>query len=378
MQIALVRQRYNPYGGAERFVERAVAALADQRIAVTLITRAWQGPKERRVLVCNPFYFGRLWRDWGFARAVQRLTAADRFDLVQSHERIPGCGLYRAGDGVHAEWLRQRARAMGVAGRIGVALNPYHCYVLRAERALFRSPQLRAVICISEMVKREVIDHFEVAEDKLHVLYNGIDSDVFHPRLRQTHRALMRAKLGWSEGDVVFLLVGSGFERKGVAQLLQALRALPARVRLLIVGHDKLLDRYRRQARALGIEPRVYFAGGQRDVLPYYGAADVFAMPTLYEPFGNVILEALACGLPVVTSTKCGGGELIENGREGFVVDALDVSALAQALAALCDDDRRKRCAAAARQRAQGFTLDHMAGEFTALYRQLLSAAQVE
>ncbi|TMG75448.1 MAG: hypothetical protein E6H75_10225 [Betaproteobacteria bacterium] len=155
MRLALVRQRYSAYGGAERFIERALGALGGQGVAVTVLAREWIGDPGGLVR-CDPFYVGRLWRDWGFARAVCREIARRPFDLVQSHERIDCCDIYRAGDGVHAQWLENRRAALGPLRRFGLALNPYHRYVLAAERRVFASPRLRAVICNSRMVRDEI------------------------------------------------------------------------------------------------------------------------------------------------------------------------------------------------------------------------------
>lgn len=373
VNIALIRQAYNPFGGAERFVDRTIGAIQAQGADVTLITRRWSSNGPQKVIRCDPFYLGSLWRDWGFSRAVQRLLRSANFDLVQSHERIPGCAIYRAGDGVHAEWLRQRRRVLGVIGRLRITLGPYHAYMLRAERAMFTAPELRAVICISQQVKREIQEHFKVPESKLHVLYNGVDTEDFHPRLRAKYRMTVRSQLGWSDSDVGFLFVGSGFERKGVRVLIDALPGLQAHNKLLVVGHDKHVDRYRRYATALGVADRIVFAGGCTDVRPYYGAADVFVLPSLYEPFGNAALEALACGLPVVTSHKSGAGDLIDEGREGYVVDALDLAALGRAMAALGDTKHRAACALQARHRAEGYTLETMAIKLQALYRELVA-----
>ena len=132
MRVALVRQRYNPYGGAERFIERALPALERAGAELTLIARSAEGWSARRLLVTDPFYLGNAWRDASFARAARRAWEAGGFDLVQSHERIAGCGVYRAGDGVHAEWLDIRRAAAGRAERLGIALNPYHRYVCAA------------------------------------------------------------------------------------------------------------------------------------------------------------------------------------------------------------------------------------------------------
>src|SRR5689334_15984543 len=156
MKLALVRQRYNPFGGAERFVERALAALSQEQLSISLITRAWSGDAQRDVRICNPFHLGRWWRDASFARGVQEIISRGEFDLVQSHERIAGCDVFRAGDGVHAAWLEQRARQQNWLTRFATRLSPWHRYTLQAERSLFADARLKAVICISQLVKQDV------------------------------------------------------------------------------------------------------------------------------------------------------------------------------------------------------------------------------
>src|SRR6266702_909399 len=305
MRLALVRQRYSAYGGAERFIERALGALGGQGVAVTVLAREWIGAPGGLVR-CDPFYVGRLWRDWSFARAVCREIARRPFDLVQSHERIDCCDIYRAGDGVHAQWLENRRAALGPLRRLGLALNPYHRYVLAAERRVFASPRLRAVICNSRMVRDEIRARFGTPQERL----------------------------------------------------------------LVIFGRDKAQGRAERLAGSLGIASRVHFAGAQEDVRPWYAAADSFVLPSLYDPFPNAALEAMACGLPVVTTPQCGAAELIVEGVNGFVVEALAVDALADRLARL-DVLTAHEMGRRARERVEGFSLQSMAERFLTLYRSL-------
>jgi len=370
MRLALVRQRYTAYGGAERFIERALGALGEQGVAVTVLAREWIGDPGR-VVRCDPFYIGRVWRDWSFARAVCREVAHSPFDLVQSHERIACCDIYRAGDGVHAQWLQNRRAALGLLGRLGVALNPYHRYVLAAERRLFESPRLRAVICNSRMVKNEIQARFGLAEEKLHVIYNGVDLQSFHPRLREAHRASARVELGIPEGAMTYLFVGGGFERKGVFRLLRAFQCgANARAHLIVVGGDKAEARAKALARDLGIGDRAHFLGKRDDVRPWYGAADAFVLPTLYDPFPNAALEAMACGLPVIVTYQCGVAELISEGANGMVCDALDEASLAGFLGRFdpaCARDMGMR----ARETAALFGLDAMTRKFVVLYGDL-------
>jgi len=373
LKLAIVRQRYNPYGGAERFVERALAALGRQGLALTLITRHWPTEKAGQdVRLCNPFYLGRLWRDWSFARCVQRIVGSGEFDLLQSHERIPGCALYRAGDGVHATWLAQRALIQGPLARLATRLHPWHRYTLRAEAAMFGHPALRAVICNSAMVKEDIIRRFALRTDKLHVIHNGVDLEHFHPGLRALHRSRVRAELGIPDETPLFLFVGSGFARKGLPQLLAALRQMQrGDSQLLVIGEDKRAQAMKVLAIKLGIARRVHFLGGKKDVRPYFGAADAFALPTLYDPFPNAALEALACGLPVVTSDSCGAAELIETGSNGYLCAATDTTTLAAHLDLLAADAAVMR--EAARESARCCALPDMVDRLTRLYADILA-----
>ena len=378
MNIAIIRQRYNPYGGGERFVSRAVRALGREGIDVTVFARDWDdGAIEGEAIEfvrCDPFYAGRTWRDWSFGRAVCAALTKRKFDLVQSHERIACCDVYRAGDGVHAQWLANRARVLGLAGRIGMALNPYHHFLLAAERRLFASGRLRAVICNSRMVRDEIRVHFGLAEDKLHIVYNGVDLEYFRPSLKSAHAAL-RSSLGIPPDAMAYLFVGSGFERKGLPQLLRAM-PLVEKAHLIVVGEDKRQGKMRQLCAQLGILQRVHFAGAQNDVRPWYGAADCFVLPTLYDPFPNAALEAMASGLPVITTTQCGAAEFIENGVCGAVCEAGDGAALAAALGAIGSVEKAQPMGRAAREAVSGLGIDAMATQLAGLYRSLLNTGE--
>jgi UDP-glucose:(heptosyl)LPS alpha-1,3-glucosyltransferase len=376
LRLAIIRQRYTPYGGAERFVEAALEALLERGVAISLYTREW--PQTRLQLIepvlCDPFHVGRLWRDWSFARAVCRAVTEKAPELVQSHERLLCCDVYRAGDGVHRSWLDARLRSASTLRRWFTELSPYHRYVLAIERRLFASPLLKAVICNSRMVRRDIRERFGLSDERLPVVYNAVDSEAFSPKLR-AHRDSMRQKLGVPQDATLFLLVGSGYVRKGVAAALTALSRLPDNTHLLVVGRDKALGRYKRMARQLGIASRVALVGAQADPKPFYGAADVFVLPTLYDPCPNAALEAMACGLPVVTSTQCGAAELVVEHDAGFVCEARDLDALAAHMSTLTDPQARAGRGERAREAVLPLTPDAMTLQLVLLYRDLLAAA---
>jgi UDP-glucose:(heptosyl)LPS alpha-1,3-glucosyltransferase len=233
------------------FIESALAALLERNVAVTLYTREWPETDLQLMepIVVDPFHLGRLWRDWGFARAACRAVARGNADLVQSHERLLCCDIFRAGDGVHAVWLDEKNRDAGALARFGTAMSPYHRYVRWIERRMFTRASLSAVICNSQMVKDEIVARFGLPQEKLHVIYNAVDSAVYSPALRE-HRAAAREALGIASDAVVFLLVGSGNERKCVATSIAALALVPEEHLSSLAG--RRMPRVSAPARALG------------------------------------------------------------------------------------------------------------------------------
>jgi UDP-glucose:(heptosyl)LPS alpha-1,3-glucosyltransferase len=204
------------------------------------------------------------------------------------------------------------------------------------------------------------------------VIYNGVDLDSFHPTLREKHHEQTRRTLGIPSSARIVLFVGSGFERKGLPQLMAALQRLnDPDVHLVVVGEDRLQRRLAEQARALAIAARVHWPGPQQDVRPFYGAADCLGLPTLYDPFPNAALEALASGLPVLTSSRCGAAELIEEGRSGYVCQAPeDIDDLVHKLSRTVSEAPAMRNSA--RAAAEPYGLAAMAAALIRLYDALL------
>ena len=373
LSITLVRQTFSRFGGAEKILSRITGEFRNRGITVNLIARQWENADGLNVWQCNPFYIGRLWRDFSFTRASCRLIQQQRAGLVQSHERIPCCDVYRAGDGVHRVWLAQRRRVLNPFRRLLQALNPYHTYTCYREKKLFLSPRLKAVICNSRMVKNQIMRIFGLPEQMLHVIYSGVDHAAFHPDLKAQRTAVLR-ELGVDAAKTIYLFVGSGYERKGLAQLLKALAALPAHAHAIVIGKDKKIKYFMRLAARLNVTARVSFLGPRPDVRPYYGAADCFVLPTLYDPFPNVALEAMAAGLPLITSTASGAAELIQNGVNGFSCDALDGASLLDAMRHCLDRQQCTKLGHAARDAVLPLSLEKMSGQLIALYEGLLHA----
>jgi UDP-glucose:(heptosyl)LPS alpha-1,3-glucosyltransferase len=375
MRLAIIRQRYAPTGGAERFFEGALEALLERNVAISLYTRSWPQTKLQLIepVICDPWFAGRLWREWGFARAVCRVIGASKANLVESHERLLCCDVYRARDGVHAVWQEERRKGASGFGRLWLALSPYNRYMLGVEKRLFASPWLQAVVCNSRMVRDEIRDRFGVPEAKLPVIYNAVDADAFHPQLR-TLRAAFLERHGIDDAATVFLLAGSGFEHSGAGDAIQALAELPAPTHLVIAGRGRHAERYRALARELGVSGRVTMAPADTDLKACYGAADVFVLPTLYDPAPEATLEAMACGLPVLTSTKSGAAELLLEHDGGLVCPAGDVAGLAAQMRTLLDPATRTRLGANARRAVVPLSPAAITLQLVLLYRDLLAA----
>ena len=313
LRIAVVRQRYTPHGGAERFVQNMLETLQEHSsIEITIITRKWKGDEKRKfeVIECNPFYLGRLWRDWSFYRSACNTLKKHQFDLIQSHERILCTDIYRAGEGVHREWLHQRKRIRPWWENIWTTISLYHQFILRQEKRVFENPTLTAVIANSETTKKEIEQNFPNMGARIVVIPNAVDQDKFHPQLSEQYRDPVRAALGIPENTTVSLFVGSGYERKGVRQLLDIFDNLSEKYHLIIVGKDRHITQFQKLTESKGLEKRVHFMGPQQDVRPYLGAADLFVFPSLYDPLPNSALEAAAAGLPVLASRTTGAADL--------------------------------------------------------------------
>ncbi|OAT15509.1 UDP-glucose:(heptosyl) LPS alpha-1,3-glucosyltransferase [Buttiauxella noackiae ATCC 51607] len=370
-RLAIVRQKYRPDGGAERFVSRALEALSAHDMELNVITRQWEGERQDNwhIHICDPMKLGRISREKGFSDAARKLWQRENFDIVQSHERIAGCDIYRAGDGVHRRWLMQRARILPAWRGKWLFLDRYHRYVMQAERAMYQAPELKAVICNAEMVKQEIIEDFSIPANKIHVIYNAIDSSRFVPASEELRNKL-RNEMAIPQNAVALVFVGSGFERKGLAS---AIRAIANTDRyLVVVGQDKADKQYQELAQSLGCLNRVRFMGMQKNTLPFYQAVDGLLLPTLYDPFPNVILEAMACGLPVITSHTCGGAEFITTGQNGYVYDALDIPRLSEAVMAIPSRFVDESMGIFARERVKDATPEKLSQQLISLYQNIL------
>jgi UDP-glucose:(heptosyl)LPS alpha-1,3-glucosyltransferase len=281
---------------------------------------------------------------------VRQLLRKNPGQVTLNLERVLSPQVYRAGDGCHREYLRRRSPYLSPASRLAQNLNLFHRVLLGLEQRLFASPRLLRVIANSRQMQQEIIGHYGLLPEKIRVIYNGLDHHKFRP-LEEKEAAAVRIRLGLAEDSRVVLFVGSGFARKGLAYLLEAFAGFqnPA-AQLWVVGKGPV-GRYQRLAARLGLGSNLKFWGPQADAAPFYQVARVLALPTIYDPCSNVVLEALGCGCPVVTTGANGAGEFISPGVNGAVLDRpADTASLRLALEEYLDRGRDPRVRRAAQE----------------------------
>lgn len=215
-------------------------------------------------------------------------------------------------------------------------------YLLRLyiERKIFLRGNSRHIVAISNLVKRQLIDTYNIPEENITVIHNGVDLQRFNQTVRIKWRKATRAAFNLRDDDILLLFVGHDFKRKGLEYVLRALPPLDRNVKLLVAGKDNP-EAYKRMAGALGISERVTFAGPVDAMEKVYASADIFVFPTLYDAFGSVGLEAMACGLPVITSRYSGFSELVENNTNGIVLEKLSAEDMYRAISSALSEDTR-------------------------------------
>ncbi len=326
MKIAVFRQRYTDFGGAERYTAALVEHLLKLGHEVHVFANEWKmkdgGSKDKRITFHRvPMLKGfSVLQVMSFAVNARRLLKRQQFDIIHSFERTLHQDIYRAGDGCHKEWLKQRRKIDPPGKSMLHQINPLHIALLWIEKQIFKEGNYKAIMANSQRGKKEIVDLYGIPENKIHVIYSPVDSTRFTGDRRQETKEKLCKQLGINPDKPLLLFVGSGFQRKGLPATLKALALLPFQAHLIVVGKERLSP-YQRLAKKLGVDSSVTFAGPIPDVVPFYTGADLFVFPTIYEPFSNVCLEAMAAGLPVVTSRINGASEVLIEGKNGCVVE---------------------------------------------------------
>lgn len=274
--INFIRANKTNFGGAENYLNRLTREFKEQNIKLQVINST--APK-----------FLSSWIRAILFNFQTCLTKKDRFYF--SLDRITCADIYRAGDGVHKEFLKTKKRKF----------NPLNIVYLYLEKRCFKNS--KKIIANSNMIKNQIISSYNIPKEKITVIYNGINIKPL--------QSYKDTKQEFSlKNEKIILYIGSGFERKGVKEAIEIASKLKSKIKLIIIGKEKKLNYYKNLASSLKVN--AIFTGARSDVDKFYSMSDIFLFPTHYEPFSNVVLEAMNFYNAVFTTKQNGASEILD------------------------------------------------------------------
>lgn len=368
MRIALISRRFDPTGGGtERDLMITAEILVRAGHELRIYANELRAPSPNwdvRRIGGPPL--GRALGLWWFANAAGRTARREGADLVLSFARIVDADILRAGGAAHSSYVRAARQWQSGAAAAAMRLSPYHRVQIAIERRGYACARLKKAIAVSNLVRDDLVATFAIDPALAVTLYNGVDLERFRPAADHALRLQVRSELGIPDSAPAVAFVGNGFARKGLRFLIEAWPALDPAAYLVVAGTDRAAARYQRLAHRLGAGDRVRFIGAHRRVERLFAAMDALALPSLFEPFGNVLMEAMAAGLPVLASAACGAAETLPREMGEFVVaDPADIGELAARMKALIA--ARAGLDAIARAAAERFTWERYGAELLGL-----------
>ena len=337
--VTLIKSELFRQGGLEKYTWQIARNFCELGYSLTLLTTGtfpppFSHPLLKIVSLPIQHALGVL-NVWHFDKECCRYVQENPTDIVFSLDRNRAPTHIRAGNGVHAAYLERRVKEEGILKWASFACNPLHQAILHLEKKAIENPALKVLFTNSEMVKTEVLQYYSIDPCKIQVVHNGVEWQAMQQPFDQwseQRESLCRAS-NLDPDALQLLFIGHNFRRKGLEKLLVALSLLPLEhFQLSVIGRDKNAPYFIRLAQRLGMEKKVFFFGTQQQALPFYQIADCLCIPSLYDPFANVTVEALAMCLFVISSKTNGGHEILNSENGTIIDDLLNPSSLVHAL----------------------------------------------
>jgi UDP-glucose:(heptosyl)LPS alpha-1,3-glucosyltransferase len=385
MRVAIVQEHVDTQrGGAETSTLEMARHLGALGLDVTVVCSQSHEATEPRSHKGLAFHHVAVGGGSRVDRTVQFVAEADRycreegFDIVHAITPCFSCNVYQPRGGTYVETVnRSIARARSPLGRlikrVGRRFNRRQRFLLLVERTILSDRTTPFVASVSDYVARQIKTAFPAfPSERLQVVFNGVDIQPLSHEEARTCRTAARQGLGIDETTPLVLFAAHNFKLKGLGELIRAIS--DSDWILAVAGRGKPA-RDRRLARRLGFADRVRFLGPRDDVRSLYAAADVLAHPTWHDPCSRVVLEALSCGLPVVTTRFNGAAEAIEERCHGVVIDSpRDTAALTAAIETCLQPNVRQACADDAPRLREKLSMARHARELKALYERMLAS----
>lgn len=362
MKIGIVAGEIHRRGGMERAAAEVFERVAHRHSVAVFATECEIEAPGLIWIPVRPIPRPALLRHWSFRRKARALEDAARCTLINSI----GAAAIDA-DVITAQFCHAAftGRYGGLRGGTGFVRKQYQKWVQQVytqqEHFAYTSPRLKKVISVSGGVKRELIEYYGVDADKIVVIPNAVDHGVFHPAENAEAKRDLRRRLGLPESQFLALFVGGDWDRKGLANAVEAIAGLPDTT-LVVVGQGDI-PRFILTAAQAGVAGNVIFAGRSSSPQEYYAAADVFLFPSRYEAFSLVTLEAAASGLPLIALPINGTEELIEDGINGFFAQPDSASFHSKLCLIQADPLRLRAMSEAAVRSSLPYSWDRVAAE---------------
>ena len=369
-KIAVVVPKYGLVGGGERFVrELTERVAADRRYDVHVFANKWGSRSDRITFHKVPFIsFPKFLTTISFAWFANRKIAKMNFDIIHTHERIFHADIFTMHSVPHRFWVKEVRRK-------GMSLFDYGTSWV--EKRMINNGKCRMFLPVSGLTKEKFLQEFSVDPGKVRVIHPGVDIDNYNRLDRNICREEIRRRFGIDDRDTAILFVSMNFELKGLDTLMAAMAMaksnyLSGSLKLLVVGKGNE-KKYGRLAQKLGIEEDIIFAGVWKDnIEQIYFASDIFALPSGFDTFGMVVLEAMSASLPVIISGNVGAKDLVRDGINGFVVEKEDISLISAKIDSMLDNKKRQDMANEAYKVATQNTWDRMAERVLKIYDEVI------
>ena len=374
----MVFQFIKEKGGVESYVFNLSRQLRNHGYEIHIFAHRFRQGQEKG-LVFHYVPAITLWsplKYWTFAINAPKIVKKTgiQFDIVHGFTQTLFQDIYRVGGGCHWDYMMHTYPLMHTAfGRIVMCLNPRHSSLLLLEKIIFKQKRYRQITCISEQCKREIMHHYKLPANDIGVIYNGVDTDAFTPRMRLQYKDIVRAKYRIASDEVLLLFVGSGFKRKGLKYVIDAFPFIKdKKIKLLVAGKGKA-RKYQKLAKDNGITDKIIFAGVYKNIQEIYAAGDIFVFPSEYDAFGTACLEAMASGLPVIASKTSGVSEILTHGKDGFVINhPINAQEIAHYIHLLLEEEKRGQMGTAARQKAELYSFEANVEKTLRIYQKVL------
>lgn len=376
-KIAVIIPNYGLVGGSEHFVREITERLAcSGSFEFHVFANRWQTRKDARITFHKvpTIYFPRFLRAFVFPLFAQFLVSKGNFDLIHSHEKVFRADIISLHGAPHKEWVRRIRHKLP---------SLFDLCAMSVERQMIGRGADCCFLPVSSITMDAFSRTYQSLPGKWQVMHPGVDIARFSMPDRDVCRKEIRGRFGIGVSDILLLFIGMNFETKGldttIAALAKARAARPeSNIRLLVVGRGDE-KKYAKISRSLEISESVLFAGTQAaGIERFYRAADAFIMPSAFDTFGMVVLEAMAAGLPVIVSASVGAKDLIAEGENGFVVtDPRDAITLADRIARLLDTKQREAMGEAAARCAAEHTWDKLVLAINGIYLQKLQSKAI-